>query len=138
MRKITGISGIVALLLMTSCMAMEPGMMATDTVNLNGMVTDENENPIEHIKVTFTWDSPFSPLSVYSSANGIFAADLDFYQLTYPVTIAIEMSDTDGPENGGEFESRTDEIIILEEGPLSPITYRLTRATASESSPQSL
>ena len=37
---------------------------------------DDDGNPIEHIKVTFEWESPFSPLDVYSSANGIFSADL--------------------------------------------------------------
>ena len=138
MRKISSILSIISLVLLTSCMAMEPGIMITDTINLNGTVIDDDGNPIEHIKVTFEWESPFSPLTVYSSANGIFSADLDFTYLTYPITISIELSDADGPENGGEFESKTDEITIFEEGPLAPITYQLTRATASESSPQSL
>lgn len=136
MRKISSILGIMVLLLLTSCMAMDAGYM--ETINLNGTVTDEDGTPIEHIKVTLNWKSPFSPLTVYSSANGIFSADLDFTYLTYPITISIELSDADGPENGGEFESKTDEITIFEEGPLSSITYQLTHATASESSPQSL
>ena len=138
MRKISSILSIISLVLLTSCMAMEPGIMVTDTINLNGTVIDEAGNPIEHIRVTFEWESPFSPLTVYSSSNGIFSADLDFTYLTYPITISINLSDADGPEYGGEFESKTDEITIFEEGPLSPITYQLTRATASESSPQSL
>lgn len=138
MRKISSILSIISLVLLTSCMAMDPGIMITDTINLNGTVIDEAGNPIEHIRVTFEWESPFSPLTVYSSSNGIFSADLDFTYLTYPITISIELSDADGPENGGEFESKTDEITIFEEGPLSPITKQLTRATASESSPQSL
>ena len=128
----------MTLLLLTSCMAMDPGIMPAYTINLNGTVIDEAENPIEHIKVTFEWESPFSPLVVYSSANGIFSADLDFTYLYYPITISVELSDADGPEYGGEFESKTDEITIFEEGPLSPITYQLTLATASESNPQSL
>ena len=136
--KITGILSILSLVLLTSCMAMEPGIMITDTIHLNGTVIDDTENPIEHIKVTFEWESPSSPLDVYSSANGIFSADLDFTYLRYPITISIRLSDDDGPEYGGEFESKTDEIMIFEEGPLSPITYRLTRATASESNQQSL
>ena len=138
MRKISSILSIISLVLLTSCMAMEPGIMITDTINLNGTVIDDDGNPIEHIKVTFEWESPFSPLDVYSSANGIFSADIDFTYLTYPITISIKLSDDDGPEYGGEFESKTDEITIFEEGPLSPITKQLTRATASESSPQSL
>ena len=138
MRKISSILSIISLVLLTSCMAMDPGIMITDTINLNGTVIDDDGNPIEHIKVTFEWESPFSPLDVYSSANGIFSADIDFTYLTYPITISIKLSDDDGPEYGGEFESKTDEITIFEEGPLSPITKQLTRATASESSPQSL
>ena len=125
-------------MLLTSCMAMDPGIMITDTINLNGTVIDEAGNPIEHIRVTFEWESPFSPLTVYSSANGIVSADLDFTYLTYPITISINLSDIDGLEYGGEFESKTYEITIFEEGDMSPITYQLTRATASESSPQSL
>ena len=138
MRKISSILSIISLVLLTSCMAMDPGIMITDTINLNGTVIDKAGNPIEHIRVTFEWESPFSPLTVYSSANGIFSADLDFTYLTYPITISINLSDADGPEYGGEFESKTHEITIFEEGDMSPITCQLTRATASESSPQSL
>ena len=138
MRKISSILSIISLVLLTSCMAMDPGIMITDTINLNGTVIDEAGNPIEHIRVTFEWESPFSPLTVYSSANGIVSADLDFTYLTYPITISINLSDIDGLEYGGEFESKTYEITIFEEGDMSPITYQLTRATASESSPQSL
>lgn len=139
MRQISIILGIMSLWLLTSCMAMEPGVMETDTINLNGLVTDEADNPINHIKVTLEWDDKsFSPLVVYTSTSGEFHADLDFYYLHYPTTVSIELSDPDGPENGGEFETKTDEIRIFEEGPLEQITYRLTRATASVSSPQSL
>jgi hypothetical protein len=77
-------------------------------------------------------------LVVYTSTNGEFYADLDFYYLRYPTTVLIGLSDPDGPENGGEFAAKTDAITIHEAGPLEPITYQLTRATASESSPQSL
>lgn len=136
MRRISSILSILVLLLLTSCMAMDAGYV--ETINLNGTITDETGAPIEHIKVTLNWESSYSPLTVYSSANGIFSADLDFPYLRYPITISIELSDADGPENGGEFESKTDEITIFEEGPLAPITYQLTHATASESSPQSL
>ena len=136
MKRVSSILSILVLLLLTSCMAMDAGYV--ETINLNGTITDETGTPIEHIKVTLTWQSSYSPLTVYSSANGIFSADLDFPYLRYPITISIEMSDSDGPENGGEFESKTDEITIFEEGPLAPITYQLTLATASESSPQSL
>jgi hypothetical protein len=120
-------------------MAMDPGIMVTDTINLNGTVTDDEGNPINHIRITLEWDDQaFSPLTVYTSTNGEFYADLDFYYLRYPTTVLIGLSDPDGPENGGEFAAKTDAITIDEAGPLKPITCRLTRATASESSPQSL
>ena len=139
MKRISTILGIMSLWFLTSCMAMDSGIMRTDTINLNGIVTDDEGNPINHIKVTLEWDeASFSPLSVYTSTNGEFYADLDFYYLRYPTTVSVELSDPDGPENGGEFVAKTDEITIHEAGPLEPITYQLTRATASESSPQSL
>ena len=139
MRQISVILSVISLWLMTSCMAMDPAIRRTETITLNGMVTDQEGNPIEHIKVTFDWEAPaFSPLTVYTSNKGEFYAALDYYYLRYPTTVSIELSDPDGHENGGRFETRTDEIIILEEGPIEPITYQLTRATASESSPQSL
>ena len=137
MRQISIISGIVSLWLITSCMAMDPGIMVTDTINLTGTGTDDEGNPINHIRITLEWeDRAFSPLTVYTSTNGEFYADLDFYYLRYPTTVMIRLSDPDGSENGGEFAAKTDAITI--HGPLKPITYRLTRATASENSPQSL
>ena len=79
---------------------------------------------------------------VYSSPKGIFTADIEFIELTYPITVSVEISDIDGKENGGLFQTRNDEFTILEENYAgtsnAPIVYRLTRATASESSPQSL
>ena len=144
MKKVSIILLTLTLWIMTSCSAGIPydSSNIADTISLTGMVTDEEDNPIEHIRIAMEWDSPFSPMVVYSSANGIFQADLDFSYLRYPITISLEMSDTDGPDNGGEFETRKDEITIMEDSdinmPLTPITYRLTRATASESSPQSL
>ena len=139
MRRISIILSIMSLWLLTSCMAMEPGIMSTDTISISGIVTDDAGNPINHIKVTLEWDeASFSPLSVYTSTNGEFYADLDFHYLRYPTTVSIGLSDPDGPENGGEFAAKRDAITIHEAGPLEPITYRLTRATASESNQQSL
>ena len=139
MKQISTILGIMSLWFLTSCMAMDPGIMVTDTINLNGIVTDDEGNPINHIRITLEWDDQaFSPLTVYTSTDGEFSADLDYYYLRFPTTVLIEISDSDGPENGGEFATKTDAVTIHEAGPLEPITCQLTRATASESSPQSL
>ena len=139
MKQISTILGIMSLWFLTSCMAMDSGIMRTDTINLNGIVTDDEGNPINHIRITLEWDDQaFSPLTVYTSTDGEFSADLDYYYLRYPTTVLIEISDPDGPENGGEFAAKTDAVTIHEAGPLEPITYQLTHATASESSLQSL
>ena len=139
MKQISTILGIMSLWFLTSCMAMDSGIMRTDTINLNGIVTDDEGNPINHIRITLEWDDQaFSPLTVYTSTDGEFSADLDYYYLRYPTTVLIEISDPDGPENGGEFAAKTDAVTIHEAGPLEPITYQLTRATASDSSLQSL
>lgn len=134
---------IMTLGLLSSCMAGEyDSMPHTESVHVNGMTVDENEMPVNNIRVKMEWDSPFSPLVVYSSPKGIFEAELEFYNQTYPVTVSVEISDIDGEKNGGLFQTRNDEIIILKENYTgnagTSITYRLTRATASENSPQSL
>jgi hypothetical protein len=113
-----------------------------EIIRVDGLVVDENDRPVNHIKVSMEWDSPYSPMVVYSSPKGTFTADLEFIRPTYPVTVSVTISDIDGEENGGSFQTREDEFTILEEGysgsSTAPIVYRLTRATASESSQQSL
>lgn len=133
---------ILALGLLSSCMAADHETVPYESILVEGLVIDEDEAPIDHIKITMNWDSPFSPMVVYSSPKGIFRSELMFYNLTYPLTVSVEISDIDGEENGGLFQTREDEIIILEENysgiEPSPITYVLTRATASENNRQSL
>ena len=134
---------ILTIGILSSCMASyHDDMHPAESIMVNGLIVDENEKPINHIKVTMEWDFPYSPMVVYSSPKGIFTADLEFIELTYPITVSVEISDIDGKENGGLFQTRNDEFTILEENYAgtsnAPIVYRLTRATASESSPQSL
>ena len=134
---------VLTLGILSSCMAtISDHMPDTESIRVDGLVVDETDKPINHIKVTMEWDSPYSPMAVYSSPKGTFTADLEFYRPTYPITVSVTISDIDGEENGGLFQTRNDEFTILEEGysgnSAAPIVYRLTRATASESSPQSL
>lgn len=134
---------ILTLGILNSCMdALNDHMPDEESIRVDGLVVDETEKPINHIKVTMEWDSPYSPMVVYSSPKGTFTADLEFYRPTYPITVSVTISDIDGEENGGLFQTRNDEFTILEEGysdnSTAPIVYRLTRATASESSLQSL
>lgn len=137
------ISAILTLGILSSCMAPSDSYMPDpEIIRVDGLVVDENDRPVNHIKVSMEWDSPYSPMVVYSSPKGTFTADLEFIRPTYPVTVSVTISDIDGEENGGSFQTREDEFTILEEGyagsSTAPIVYRLTRATASESSQQSL
>ena len=143
MKRASFIFFIMTMVLMTSCMAMDSEFMTDiERVQVNGIVIDEEENPINHIKVKMEWDSPYSPMIVYSSSKGYFTADLEIPETGYPVKVSVEISDIDGEDNGGLFQTRTDEIIILDEAysesSESIITYRLTHATASENNRRSL
>ena len=45
-------------------MAMDPEIMGTETIRLNGIVIDDEGNPINHIRITLEWDDQaFSPLT---------------------------------------------------------------------------
>ena len=57
------------------------------------------------------------------------------------MTVTVTIEDIDGEENGGLFERRSDKLMIYredfsEEPVRIELDYRLTPATASESSPQ--
>lgn len=143
MKGISHIFTFLTLCTLGSCMAPTyEESLHYDSVRVDGLIIDENEKPIDHIKVRMEWDSPSSPLVVYSSPKGAFTAELEFHPDTYPVTVSVEISDIDGEENGGSFQTRNDEIIILKENYTenagTTITYQLTHATSSESSQQSL
>lgn len=137
------IISILTLGLLSSCMAaIHDYAPDTDSIRINGLVVDEGERPVDHIQVTMEWDSPDSPMVVYSSPKGAFSAEIEVFRHAYPVTVSVMITDVDGEENGGFFQKMNDEFTILEEGYYgnsnTPIVYRLTRATASESNRQSL
>ena len=74
----------------------------------------------------------------YTDSNGMFYLDIINAPESYNVTLTLE--DIDGEENGGLFETLTDTIILFgdpESNSTVKLDYRLNRATASESSPQS-
>ena len=112
-----------------------------DEIRLEGIVIDaEDEAPVNHIKILIEWESAESPVTLYTSDKGRFSTMLAAPD-SYPAVISLTITDIDGEENGGLFKDFSDKITIREEGyyrePSIP-TYRLSRATASESSPQSL
>ncbi len=93
--------------------------------------------PIEHIKVTFEWGDNIPDDIKYTSGDGIFAVEIpaSIHAREFPVSITLE--DIDGEENGGLFESFTDNIIYsYPDSSSEPLVYRLNHATVSGSSPQ--
>ena len=128
---------------LASCMAMDmegvPDMSDMPELTYPGSVMDTEGTPIEHIKVTIEWQGAFPVKDIkYTGSNGMFYLDIINAPESYNVTLTLE--DIDGEENGGLFETLTDTIILFgdpESNSTVKLDYRLNRATASESSPQS-
>ena len=112
-----------------------------DEIRLEGLVIDaESEAPVNHMEILIEWESDESPVVVYTSDKGRFSTMLAAPD-SYPAVISLTITDIDGEENGGMFEGRSENITFFKEDYFhepSILTYRLSRATASESSPQSL
>lgn len=133
--------------LLASCSAGELGMDSTpsDTDRLpmvNGIVTDEDGEPIEHIKVTLDWGGFSLPDVVYTSSDGIFRAKARVTTDT-SIEMTLTFEDIDGEENGGLFDTLTDVVTLYskdtdDDMPVRfDLDYRLTLSTASENTPQS-
>lgn len=139
MKRLTRfISGLIAAAAVSSCMAFDAEIQEQMGV-IQGIVTDMEGTPLNHIKVVLDYGDDLGQLTVYTSLKGEFIADI--YQPATMLTITLE--DIDGEENGGLFNTLKDQITIIDGNILnneeiSTLEYRLTRATASESTPQSL
>lgn len=139
----SGISFILALagLICSSC-AVESDMDIGNIPHVNGRITDLDDNPLEHIKVTFEWGAGTEPSVVYTSSEGMFSTSfIECWDTGGGMTVTVTIEDIDGEENGGLFERRSDKLMIYredfsEEPVRIELDYRLTPATASESSPQ--
>lgn len=82
---------------------------------VKGKVTDEASAPIEHIEVTIDLSKRTEPKTVYTSSDGTFIFDISFKEARNIKKISITLTDTDGEENGGLFETLTEEIHLVEE-----------------------
>ncbi len=145
-RTIKYISILVITLLSSSCRVMDvqdqqeplPDHFITGKVTYlpEGSII---ERPIEHIKVTFDWGHGIQEDIQYTSGDGIFYVEIPEEITSAEIPVNITLEDIDGEDNEGLFETFSDNIIysIDPQSPTGFITYRLTRATASESSPQS-
>ena len=113
-------------------------------VYIEGTVSSEEQDPLKHIRVTISFEGEEESSVVYTSSKGIFRTDHYIAPYNLPLTISINIDDIDGEENGGRYSPLSDKITIFREDikglsviKLAP-DYRLTRATASESSQQVL
>jgi putative lipoprotein (rSAM/lipoprotein system) len=82
---------------------------------VKGKVTDEASAPIEHIEVTIDLSKRTESKTVYTSSDGTFIFDISFKEARNIKKISITLTDTDGEENGGLFETLTEEIHLVEE-----------------------
>ena len=82
---------------------------------VKGKVTDEASVPLEHIEVTIDLSKRTEPKTVYTSSDGTFIFDISFKEARNIKKISITLTDTDGEENGGLFETLTEEIHLVEE-----------------------
>ncbi|MBE6239957.1 MAG: hypothetical protein E7115_00435 [Bacteroidales bacterium] len=126
----------------TSCASMFDAFQPAEAGNIQGVVTDTEGNPINHIKITLQWEGDDNQLSVYSSSKGEFIADLEWDGKGQPKSLNVTLEDIDGEDNGGFFESLRDKVMLLEENgqewsEVITLDYRMTLATALESNRQS-
>ncbi len=144
------ISYFVALMMAASCsiqdMAVEaPGQGPDDylmpdpgsTHYISGKVFDNEDNVLEHIRVTIDWNGEIEKSTKYTASDGSFRFRLPAIMNFEGATIPITLDDIDGEANGGRFESLTDNIVFSYNSEATGfLVYRLNRATPSESSPQ--
>ena len=116
---------IIALALAAVCSCMRPDYIGDAEGNLpvyiEGTVSSEELDPLKHIRVTVSFEGEEESSVVYTSSKGIFRTDhyIAPYNLSDKITIFRE------------------DIKGMSVVKLAP-DYRLTRATASESSQQVL
>ena len=101
---------------------------------VKGKVTDEASVPLEHIEVKIDLSKRTDPKTVYTSSDGTFIFDISFKEARNIKKISITLTDTDGEENGGLFETLTEEIhLVEEESATTPmmlnLDFRCSRAT---------
>ena len=139
MKLSTKIVGLLCVSGALACSAEKDGYYADLPATIKGRVLDEESNPINHIKVSFDWGENSTQTTVYTSIRGEFIVEPEYTGDGF----SIILEDIDGEDNGGQFQTLTDQIIIFED--LIPddqnsiyLEYRLTRATSSVNSLQSL
>lgn len=82
---------------------------------ITGHITDVNGTPLEHIKVTLDIQGSYND-AVYSSSEGIYIAFfMPEWDKNGKCEIKVSIEDIDGKQNGGEFASIHDTILLLKD-----------------------
>ena len=129
---------ILSALALTSCMADQMHDPMQDSPIIEGTISDQMGKPIEHIMAKLFWGSGREETTVYTSSEGIFKTEIPYAE----TWVDILISDVDGQDNGGEFETLTDKVMIYDKADIEGLQviildYRLNPSTPSENSPQS-
>ena len=126
--------------LTASCMAMDYAPIMDANIQKPGIignVTDTSGVAIEHIKVTLNWNDGAFTETQYTNSDGGFMAGIWEPEAETVRSLTVLLEDIDGEENGGSFEAHTETFTVFEDNSIVELDFRLNRATASESSPQS-
>ena len=130
----------LAAALTASCMAMDyaPAMDGeVQKPGIIGNVTDTSGVVIEHIKVTLDWNDGSFSETQYTNSDGVFIAEIWDNGNGKVRSLTVTLEDIDGEENGGMFETLSETFTVFEDDSIAELDFRLNRATASESIPQS-
>ena len=132
MRLKTLIYSLTALI----CLSCAKAEIASDEIFaiIKGKVTDEEGVPIEHMEVTIDMSRRHSSKTLYTSSEGTFICDMTVKEVRNIKDILITLSDTDGTENGGLFNTHSENIHLYDEPAHEmPMTlhldFRCSRAT---------
>lgn len=106
--------------------------------SVTGCVNDIDGNPIEHIQVTLEWEGKGIKDISYTSSEGIFKSEAHLSNKGETM-VTITLEDIDGDENGGQFETVVENIVLFEEDLQNSVTdsgeinlgmvFHLNRAT---------
>mgnify|MGYP003474199848 CR=1 FL=1 len=139
MRFIRFISAIcLGAALVSSCMAdLDMSFDNLDNAKIIGKVTDPDDKPIEHIKVTIDWNEGEHIEVKYTDSDGLFSSYMRSSRKGESQILTVTLEDIDGDEFGGTFSRKSETMTLLEESNSTiNLVYRLNHAIALENSPQ--
>ena len=104
---------LLALLGMNLFIACHGIMMYSPRMVLTGKVESEDGKPIANI--SFSSEGDGSSKSGTTATDGVFFYSRACDECSVPETVTLKFVDTDGPDNGGEFEEKTVTVNLKEQ-----------------------